>query len=247
MVPDRKTEIAITTNPVIAHDLTLIADTPADMIHAQAGLVLWCETKIALCDAERLEAVGNSERAKAAKWSGEEKRWKRVASRMRAKIEFYTKVKAALAAGYYIVPPFPGRVFAIRTDRSWPRHRTLGRGYDHEQKEETLPLGRGEYVNPFPEVLEHTDRHKDGAGKDVVNHWTTPGRFMPLEFPFGLVRPEILDAANRAMAIKAFDRLSVMPEHRRPDHIVMGDINIPHKPGERVSFFVAWWLNTALL
>src|SRR5579871_752465 len=111
-------ELAIATRGIpTIEDVTMVADSPAAMVTAQNNLILWCEQKIAVCDYERHEATGNAARAKQEGWSGEEKRWKRVAGRERMKIEFYSKVKLALEAGYYIVPPFDGQVFAIRTKR----------------------------------------------------------------------------------------------------------------------------------
>lgn len=245
------TAIALSAHDIPnAKDITLLADNPADMLTAQKGLILWCDQKIAVCDAERLEAVGNGSRALAAGWAGEEKRWKRVAGRARLKVEFYSKVKMALEAGYYIVPPFPGQVFAIRrrTDNLRDTYRD-GHFNDHEQTEETLPAGIGEYKNPFPQVFKHTDpATKDGQGKTIPgDRFTTAEKFLPMEFPIALVKPEILTATNRALAGKFFDRLSVLPRYRAPDPIVMGEINMPHKKGERVAFFVAWWLDTRSL
>lgn len=244
------TSIAISAAADIpqAKDITLLADNPADMLTAQKGLILWCEQKIAVCDAERLEAVGNGQRALASGWAGEEKRWKRVAGRARLKVEFYTKVRMALEAGYYIVPPFPGQVFAIRTKRNYIQgHSQTGHFNDHEQKEQTLPAGEGEYKNPFPQVYRHSDKRTKQDGSQEVIRWTTASDFLPMEFPIALVKPEILDATNRALAGKFFDRLSVLPRFRAPDPIVMGEINIPHKPGQSVAFFVAWWLDTRTL
>lgn len=242
------TELTLSNSPSAPDDLLLCAEDPGQMVQAQQRLIMWCETKIAVEDRNRQEAFGNAARAKAAGWPGEHKRWNRVAGRSRLKMEFYGKVKLALESGYYIVPPFPGQVFAIRTGRTAIRGGSrTGHFNDHEQKEQTLPPGTGEWRNPFPQVYQHEDTRTKSDGKQEVTRWTTASEFMPMEFPFGLVKPEILTATNKAMALKVFDRLSVLPRFRAPDPIVMGEINMPHRPGSRVAFFVAWWLDTKTL
>lgn len=235
----------------MVNDLTLLADNPADMLVAQKGLINWCERKIAACDAERVEAASNGARAVMAGWDGEEKRWNRVAKKARLKVEFYNKVKLALEAGYYIVPPFPGQVFAIRTKKAAPnserRYHSRRNSSDHEQSEQTLPAGEGEYRNPFPAVQNETDRYTGKDGKEVVQKSSYSTDWVPMEFPIALAKPEILTATNKALAGKFFDRLSVLPRWKSPDPIVMGEINVPHRKGERVAFFVAWWLDTRTL
>lgn len=246
------TEITLSTGgdiPLVGN-MVLLADNPAGMLDAQKGLVLWCEAKMGQVDAQRIEAVGNAQRAKAAKWSGEEKRWNRVAARAKMTWHFYDKVKAALDAGYYIVPPFPTQIFAIRTTRQHAIGKSQsGHWNDHKQKAQMLPRGEGEYQNPHPEVLRHTDNSTNEKGEKIVQRWTVPGDFLPLEFPIGLVKPQILEATTRAMALKIFDDLGVLPAYRAPDPIIMGRIRNPTKPhyDQGIHFFVAWWLETSSL
>ena len=92
------------------NDVIAIARTPAEMEQAQNDLVVWAKGKLEAVRVELNEAQESLKIAKQSKWSTT--RWQRVVGRARARMIFYTKVKRALEAGYYIVPPFPVDVVA---------------------------------------------------------------------------------------------------------------------------------------
>lgn len=229
----------------IAEDVTVYATDPREMAQAQQGMVGWCQRKIEEATRQRDDFENNMQRVTDAGWPREAAKWRRQVSKAARRAEFYEKLKIALEAGYLIVPPLPFQAFAIRTKRNSPKWQSLGAGYDHEQSAEPLKAGAGHYENPFPEVRTHSERSKDAQGREIVNRWTTTGEFKPIDFPFALVKPEILNATTKAMALKVFDALGILPRHRAPDPIVVGEIISP--TGNRVHFFVAWWLDPAKL
>jgi hypothetical protein len=154
-------------------------------------------------------------------------------------------MKAALEAGYVIVPNFPIDIFAIRTKRETP----IGQEKDyswaiHDQKSERPALGEGEYFDSKPSVV-HEEYTVNKDGKELTKHRYYPEAFLPVDFPVKLVHPQVLDATGRAMALKAFDELGILPSRRaKGDPMIIGQI-IHKKTGgkeTRVSFLVAWWL-----
>src|SRR6185503_1645139 len=99
-----------------ADDFTVFATNPADMVGAQRSMILWCARKIQAVKVELAEAQTNLDAAKAHKWSPAA--WAKQVKLHTEKMEFYRKIKMALEAGYYIVPPFPVDTFAIRVKES---------------------------------------------------------------------------------------------------------------------------------
>lgn len=226
----------------IASDVTVYATNPREMAQAQAGMVGWCDTKIAGAEKQRDEFFDNEERAAEAAWPGEAKKWRKQALKAQRRVEFYQKLQTALKAGYLIVPPMPFQAFAIRTKRTAPSDEWLdGNWHDHEQKAQALPAGQGEYQNPFPAIQHETERETGPDKKEIVKQFTFATGFRPLAFPFSLAHPEILNATNKAMMLKIFDSIGVLPRHRAPDPIVVGTIRSPQK--NDVHFFIAWWLD----
>lgn len=228
-------------------DFTVFANNPADMVGAQKSMILWTARKIQAEKAELAEAERNIAAAKANKWSPAA--WQRQVNRLNDKIEFYKKVKMALEAGYYIVPPFPVDLFAIRTDKAAPRGKWKHGAWrdNHEQKARVLPAGAGRYVSPDPKLtsITYSETRKDGS-KTERTQWR-PDEWKAADFPFKLAKAEIMEATRAAMALKVFDQMGALPTHRAPDPIICGQILMPHRKGQAVTFFVSWWLDTATL
>lgn len=230
-----------------ADDFTVFANNPADMIGAQKSMILWCARKIQTEKVEMAEAQANLDAAKAHKWSPAA--WAKQVKLRADKIEFYKKIKMALEAGYYIVPPFPVDTFAIRvkanaapkgnwSDSSWHRF---------EQSTKMLAAGEGHYVSPRPsrEMTSFPVKRKDGT-EVQIKHWR-PSEFIAADFPFKLAKAEIMEATRAAMGLKVFDRMGALPASRAPDPIICGEILLPHRKGQSVTFFVSWWLDTKTL
>ena len=184
--------------------------------------------------------------------------WQKQLNKHFKRLEFYAKIKAALEAGFYIVPPFPVDIFAIRMAQNWPDPKRTPYKYDHDQPAENLPLGEGRYVDTRPRVYEvsETKYEKDAAGHEIRREVTRyeASEFREVDFPFKLAKPEIMGATAKAMALKIFDRFGILPGMgRKIDPIICGQIIIPNQPSysknspEIVNFFVAWWLSTSTL
>lgn len=233
--------------PAPASDFVIFANNPADMIAAQRSMIDWCDERITVEAFEQEEAQRNLDTALTSGFSTDG--WKRQVRIIGQKLDFYEKVKAALQAGYYIVPPFPIDMFAIRTKAHVPRGgwtKAQWRAQD-EQSAQLLAAGEGRYVSPDPHIEMTRFEESDGKGGTTrVQHWR-PDYFEDADFPFKLARGEILSATRAAMAMKVFDRLGVLPAVRAPDPIVCGQIILPHKPREALTFFVTWWLDTRTL
>lgn len=234
-----------------ADDFTVIATNPAAMQEAQRSLILWAARKIQGVKEEIASAREQLELARKNKWSPAA--WSREVAKHEKRAEYYRKIKMALEAGYYIVPPFPIDVFAIRTKRDSPNRYDGTSPDNHDQMAQLLPAGEGRYVDPKPVRAKYleTERKPDGTTKQVAHYYASD--YQPVDFPFKLAKAEIRAATDAAMGLKVFDRLGVLPRQRAPDPIVCGEILIPGQTFYRwsnpksVMFFVAWWLDTKTL
>lgn len=234
-------------------DFTVIATSPKDMEQAQRSLILWCARKIQAIKHELTEAASQLELHRTNKWNTTG--WRSEILRKERRAEFYRKIKMALEAGYYIVPPFPIDIFAIRVDRASPHEYASTHADNHDQPAQVLPAGEGRYVDPKPVRSTWVDNEKqrDGTTKAVTHYYASD--YSAVDFPFKLARAEIKEATSKAMKLKLFDRLGVLPRVRKPDPIVCGQILIPDRKHyrwaqeqrEAITFFVAWWLDTRTL
>jgi hypothetical protein len=108
-----------------------------------------------------------------------------------------------------------------------------------------LPVGEGEYKNPFPVVIVETTTHGDGKKdyKSYAEEWKD------MEFPITMIKPEIIEATNRAMALEIFDQFGILPATKNEDPIIVGQII--NKTGSYrmkiVSFMIAWHFDTKVL
>lgn len=226
-------------------DFTVIARDPAEMAKAQKSLILWAARKIQSEKELLTEAQEQYDIAVKNKWRASA--WKRRVLLSEKTVNFYRKIKMALEAGYYIVPPFPIDLFAVRTDQKRPLEKR-GSWEAGQQRGRLLPPGEGRYVSDAAEVW---DRHLPGPekdGKPTTVKESYARYFREVDFPFKLAKPEILNATAEAMAKKLFDRMGVLPATRGcGDPVVCGQIIKPggnHYTEKAITFFVAWWLDT---
>lgn len=227
-------------------DFTVIASNPAEMVGAQNQMIQWVIDKI---DAEKLELAEAQANLRAALESGwKTTGWPERVNKLTAKIEFYRKMRLALDAGYYIVPPFPVDIFAIRVNRKSPREKPSTYVHSqHMQEAQLLPAGEGSYVSPLPVAYGRSIEgpEKDGKPTRVTEYFAK--HWKEAEFPFKLAKGQIMKAAQAAMALKVFDQIGALPGPRPPDPIICGQILMPHRGRQPLNFFVAWWLDTATL
>ena len=222
-------------------DFTVIATSPKDMEAGQKSLILWCARKIQSLKSEIAEATAQLDLHQQKKWSTTG--WRNQVTKFRRRMDFYRKIKMALEAGYYIVPPFPIDIFAIRTKRNNPARKDSGYQFDrHLQSAQLLPVGEGRYVSDEPTQASYGDVTDDG--KQVTRYYAD--NFRDVDFPFKLARAEIREATDKALELKLFDQLGVLPARHGADPIVCGQIL---SPGNRdpITFFIAWWIDTRTL
>lgn len=218
----------------------VIALSPTDLAPAQASLIQWVDQRITHWIAERKDSHDAYEHAVAHKWKAEP--FKRAMKKADKRIGFYRKIRSAIEAGYLIVPNFPLNIFAIRTKAENGRYAEAN--YRHSealvQGPQHLPQGSGDYKNPNPFLI--TDEREDGNGGTRTVY--SPGELSDeLEIPMQLVKPEIMQAVDRAKALKLFDSIGVCQD-RQADPIVCGQIEDGSGWNrKRVTFFIAWFVD----
>ena len=234
-------------------DLTVLALTPAQMRPAQEGLIAWAQEKLRALNAEADEQDRAMEDAARFPFSNQRAQWARELNKTTKTIAYYDKIRQALEAGYIIVPDFPVDVFAVRTKTetptgsytaSYPRRE----GTAFTQQAKALPPGEGRYVSDDVRGEGEEVKTKDAQGREVTKYRYTASEFRDVAIPARLVRPEILDATHRALLLKVFDEVGLVGQPRQ-DPIIVGKIIDPRDKYKqrRVSFFIAWWLDTATL
>lgn len=226
--------------PIDDGDVHLIARHPAEMEQCQAQLVAWARRRETEAVAELRDCRDNLEIARKSKWRVDP--WQRRVRAAGKTLLYYKKLRMALEAGYYIIPPMPFQAFAIRTRRAGPvRKEADSRWDDFDQRPESLPPGEGRYVSPTPELDVRGDLYRDSQGEWRHREKWWARRFEGVDFPFRLVKPELLDAASKAMALEVFDQIGVLPNYRSADPMIAGQIIGPKRT---VTFFIGWWLDT---
>lgn len=236
--------------------MELSATTPSEMVEAHCSMISWARQKIEVLKGQAEELRVAFEHAKRCKW-----KWdtlKRHYDLMVRRVTFYEKIRSALEAGYCIVPNFPVTLFAIRTTSKKPRHDggyyAHARAHNFEQDAKVLPQGEGEYKNPQPLVrCGTTPKEFDHGTYKEKKHWCWADAWEALEFPANMARLHVMHAADRAMALKIFDEVGMLPaDHKRnPDPLLIGRIIDPRPPGwgdkKRVSFMIAWHIDTSTI
>lgn len=235
--------------------LELTATTPIEMQQAQLGLIQWCEQKIAAMKHDASELLGAFTIAVQRKWKSTT--LKRHADLAAKRVTYYEKIKAALEAGYCIVPNFPVALFAIRTDKSKPakmllvenRYSKSSWAETKTQEPKLLAAGEGEYQNPeAPSTLNYIGPIKDANGGDKHKYETYCEEWADIEFPINMARPRVMEAVGTAMNQKIFDELGILPDPKpKKDPLIVGHIidpaPRPYGPAKYVTFIIAWHLN----
>lgn len=235
--------------------LEVSAETPEEMTLAQNSLIAWCKNKIAELQAEATELGEAFHHAQVQKWktSTLRKHWNLACRRAL----YYGKMLTALEQGYIIVPNFPVEVFAIRTSKEGPKNdsqvTTYQTGTRFVQACQQLPVGEGEYKNPFPIVYQQKLNTVNPANNQPVTQFKSwPEEWDEFEFPLSMAKPKVMEATTRAMALKLFDDFGILPGIKaKADPIIVGRLIDPRntlKFNPRcVSFMVAWHLDTRTL
>ena len=228
-------------------NLELVALSAAEMAPTQQALSTWCDQKV---DAITGELADLREHLLLAQANGWRLRGLQASiTRTERRITYYQKMRDAVDAGYIIVPNFPVRLLAVRVDRMSPPHTEAQYSSSHkfEAKPQQLASGEGRYVDDRVLITDESyDDRSDPAKPKHVSRWLSGDYDETPDFPYALVKPAVLAATQRAMALKIFDTIGMVAEGRQ-DPIIVGQLLDPRGNERRVTFFIAWWLNTATL
>jgi hypothetical protein len=224
----------------------IIATTPLEMQEAGKLTGVWVERKLAEAGRELMLAHEVRDALKKAKLrEGPALAQINAATR---RVGFYEKVRAALAAGYYIIPPFRVEAFAIRVkEHSSPRLERSDNAWDHMQKPAAaLPPGEGFYASPDAgrfkvDTVQVKNVHSEGTHD--VSIYENGDDWLGVDLPLIAHRPEIIEAVHGAIEAKIFDVLGIAPESRQSDPIIVGQIMHWRRGRLPQTFFVAWWLD----
>jgi hypothetical protein len=239
------TDVAIVEPTDPEENLALVALTPGDMPAQQQALSAWCDRKIALMERElgTWTALQDEAITGGFKYATYTAGMNRTAKR----IDYYTKIKAAVDAGYLIVPNMPTSTFAVRVKRAKPlRKESDYQSTAERATPELLPAGEGRYVDDATYTQSETYPSTNYKNEPIekVRHFATAFD-EDVDFPLRGVMPEVLRATSRAMALRLFDQLGVVLNNGGRDPIVVGQLLDPRGNSRLTTFFVAWWLNTA--
>lgn len=245
-----KSEVHIVDDEVPSSKrLVVVARNAEEMGHAQKKLISWADARIIECQKDEKELRENLEIAKKNKWRTAT--LQSHAAKATGKVEFYMKVKAALEAGYCIIPNFDNvEVYAVRTTRKEPKENftTSTMHWDRVKNQQTTSpaLGEGAYVSPQAEIMVAERKETDKAGKEVtkIDKWAED--FKEPDFPFHFAKPEILKDAAKAMQLKVFDEMAVLPRRRQGDPMVLGIIKERGRGwrAKTITFLVTWFVDT---
>ena len=224
----------------------VFATSGEEMVRASAELLAWFSRKVDAEKAVLKQIEENLELAKENKWNTAG--WKAALSRAKGAVAYYEKAKAAVEAGYTIVPDLNADWFALRTTKSAPNRNETSNHY-HEPAENSVslppaPLGQGEYVSNV--VAGKFREYKNEKGEQRFTSWDT--EFKEVVFPVMFVRPELVDATAEAMRLKIFDAIGIV-DQGRSDPLIVGVVNGPRQgwTRKRMHFIIGWFLDTRTL
>lgn len=232
-------------------DVYIIARNSEEMARGQQQLIDVAEARIVAAVEERDDLDRNLELlADAGLDTGAARRGLR---RAKKRVIYYSKLKKILEAGFQIVPNMDIDVFAIRTTAKNPkRNQASSRYYGgpaiSDQETNSPAAGEGRYVGTGAYTRDRVDKLVDDKGQpySLVTRWAH--EFSQAHFPFALARPPVVEATTRAMALKLFDDMGVLPARAQGDPMVIGRIGYREGGHERqLCFVVAWFLDTAEL
>lgn len=183
-------------------EIVVIANNAVEMKSAQVSLIGYFQNKLDQLNVDLSEADQNIEIAKKRKWKVLP--FQNLKRKFEKDFSFYEKIKAALDAGYVIIPNLNEvDVFAIRTTRKNPKGNVSSGGASYvqppmEQESNTPSLGDGRYVNANTINEQWTKEEKLSNGAVFKKQMMTAIEFDDVNFPFKFVKPEIMERTAEA-------------------------------------------------
>lgn len=237
---------------VTGDDLVVVASDPNELVAAQHSLIehvdrLIAETKGELGDGEKVIEQADKAGIKAPLAA--------LMKRHESRILYLSKVRAALEAGYVMVPNFPGETMAIRVKRAGPRKVLVSSQWERSaepraQQPDSLPAGEGRYVDSIPFRDKWSDTEKNSDGKEITKWHAMATRFdeevaMPVDF----CKPVVIQRTSEALERKIFDELALSTAPAgytgtsgRGDPMVLGRV-IDKRNRRMLTFLVAWFMD----
>lgn len=238
-------------------DLVVFGKSREEMIAGQTEMVGWVQSQIQEANIALDEAIQNVDIAARSGWGLD--KWNAAERKVRKKVEYYAKILAALQSGYVIIPDFPIDVFAIRTKRSFPvaQYTTTRDQWDMSDRTnrgQALAIGEGQYVDSQPQTQTYAlERNQETQSITKWRHYSS--EFNDIDFPMKAVKPIILEETSKALALKIFDEVGLIPgrpriqrrinNQRGVDPMVIGRILYARggwNGPKAVSFLITWWL-----
>lgn len=227
--------------------LMTATDRPT-LVSAHGNLEAWIDTKIAALAGELAEMATEHERALERKWAV--KPFERQMDKTSKHLAYLRKVKAALAAGYSIIPNLRIDVLAVRVNKN-PRHLMQEVEERPSVSAEKLPIGDGTYVSPSPEYrswqIERPNRNGQGTHHVTIYETTDHA---PVDIPHVLMKRDLADALHLALEQKLFDEIGIVRDTPRGDPVLVGRILSTKASGwnrDGVAFFIGWWFDPKVL
>jgi len=244
----------------ISEDIVVVAKTREEMETAQHDLISWVDPKIAALERDVVEAETNLGVAKKSKWATAS--FRKTLKIAKDRVSYYQRIRAALLAGYVIMPDLPGATVAVRTSQHKPRENVLKSSWNHRDLPQAVSdgsdIGTGRYVDPTLKYETWDETGKDTTGRETTTHLAVATGFdTEFSFPVKLVKPQVLDATSRAMVRKIFDEIGIIgagsakpgkklrPTFAHGDPIVLGRV-VRYEGAKRFScaFLITWWVDT---
>lgn len=254
------TELAVTSEEQLVPSFHAIAVNATEMQQSTTQIKAFLEGKVASLDVEVKELSDALDVAVKNKWAV--KTYRSQLKKVESRRLYYSKLVSALHAGFTIVPNMDCDVFAIRTKKTvWPKWNGNS-GTSHysysgasprvpDEKEMVLAVGAGEYKSPIQAFHENQSKTEDDGGKELYHVRQVCDGYADIEFPFAAAHSVVMDATSRAMALKIFDRIGIVPQtgrRLRGDPIILGQIVRKEGYSEKVaSFLIAWHLDVRTL
>lgn len=233
--------------------IVVVAKTASEMEVAQKQLIGWVDSKMAELTVELLEAEENLKLFAKNKWRTDPS--KKAVAKAKKHFEYYEKMKAALEAGYVIIPNMPEQafdVFAVRTTAKNPRQNIATSAWSRNVKDQVTnspALHEGKYVSPdaVENSVSDTITKPDGKKETQITSWAED--FQAITFPFRLAKPQVLKDTADALKLGIFDEFIASPKFRRSkvrgDPMIMGRIII--REGyhvKAVTFLITWFVDS---